>query len=126
MIIYVHSKYREIQNANRAGYEDLAALTIGAEKNPLEPYSDARDTVNINSEALNGKALLDSVNGMYDEFRSEASRYHDSIMGNWQAGTGRNNAESVFEEFMQSADKYKQILQDVSDSIADAIKNYQM
>ena len=30
------------------------------------------------------------------------------------------------EEFMQSADKYKQILQDVSDSIADAIKNYQM
>jgi len=123
---FVASKYREIQNANRAGYEDLAVITIGGEKNPLEPYSDARDTININSEALNGKSLLDSVNGMYDEFKSEASRYHDSIMGNWQAGTGRNNAEAAFEEFMQSADKYKQILADVSDSIADAIKNYQM
>jgi len=122
----VAAKYREIQNANRAGYEDLAALTIGAEKVAIEPYSDPRDTINITSEALNGKALLDSVNGMYDDFKAEASRYHDSIMGNWQAGTGRNNAEAAFDEFMQSADKYKGILMDVSDSIADAIKNYQM
>jgi hypothetical protein len=47
-------------------------------------------------------------------------------MANWQAGTGRNNAEAAFEEFMQSADKYKSILADVSDSITEAIKNYQM
>ena len=123
---FVASKYREIQNANRAGYEDLPVLTIGAEKTALESYSDPRDTISINDEALAGKSLLDSVNGMYDDFKTDASHSHDAIMSNWQAGTGRNNAEAAFEEFMNSADKYKTILQEVSDSIADAIKNYQM
>ena len=55
---FVASKYREIQNANRAGYEDLAVLTVGSEKTAMEPYSDPRDTININSDALNGKNLL--------------------------------------------------------------------
>ena len=123
---FVASKYREIQNANRAGYEDLPVLTIGAEKTALESYSDPRDTISINDEALAGKSLLDSVNGMYDDFKTDASHSHDAIMSNWQAGTGRNNAEAAFEKFMNSADKYKTILQEVSDSIADAIKNYQM
>lgn len=123
---FVASKYREIQNANRAGYEDLPVITISAEKNPKEPYSDDRDTININSDALVGKNLLDNVNKMYEDFKSEANRYHDAIMSNWQQGTGRNNAEAAFEDFMKSADKYKSILQDVSDSIAEALKNYQM
>ena len=123
---FVASKYREIQNANRAGYEDLAVLTISEEKAPKDPYSDDRDTININSDALIGKNLLETANGMFDDFKVEANRYHDAIMGNWQQGTGRNNAEAAFEDFMQSADKYKSILMDVSSSIADALKNYQM
>ena len=123
---FVASKYRDIQKANRAGLEDLQVLNISEEKVPLEAYSDGRDTININEEALNGKALLDSVNGMYDDFKSAANQSHESIMANWQAGTGRNNAEAAFEEFMKSADTYKNILADVSDSIAEAIKNYQM
>ena len=98
---FVASKYREIQNANRAGYEDLPVLTIGAEKTALESYSDPRDTISINDEALAGKSLLDSVNGMYDDFKTDASHSHDAIMSNWQAGTGRNNAEAAFEEVFE-------------------------
>ena len=47
-------------------------------------------------------------------------------MDNWTAGIGRNNADSAFNDFMSNADKYKQILTDVSESIATALKNYRM
>ena len=123
---FVASKYREIQNANRAGYEELQAINIAGEKAAKEAYSDDRDTININSNAMNGKTLLDTVTTMYDEFKTETEHYHDTIMSNWQEGTGRNNAETAFEEFKDNADKYKEILAEVSNSIADALKNYQM
>ena len=75
---------------------------------------------------MNGKVVLDNVNDKYEEFKSDVSRHYDAIMGNWQVGTGRNNAENAFSEFMANSNKYKEVLEDVSNSITDALKNYQM
>ncbi len=122
---FVASKYREIQNANRAGLQDLSAISVTGEKSPLEPYSDSRDTINITADALGAKTLLDTVNAMYDEFKTEVARHYDEIMNNWQQGTGRQNADSAFSEFMESSAKYKEILENVSNSIAEALRNYQ-
>lgn len=122
----IASGYREIQNANRANLENLAPLTIENEVIPMEPYQDSRDTIQVTSDAMNGKNLLDGVNTSYEEFKTDVVRYYESIMGNWQAGFGRSNAENAFSEFINNADKYKSILEDVSRSIAEAIKNYTM
>ena len=122
----IASKYREIQNANRANLGNLQVITIEGEKNPIEPYSDERDTINITPEAMNGKVALDNVNDRYEEFKSEVNRYYDAIMGNWQVGAGRENAENAFAEFMTNSNKYKEILEAVSNSITDALKNYQI
>lgn len=122
----VASKYREIQNANRAALESLPPIVVEGEKTPMEPYSDERDTINITGDAMNGKVVLDNVNDKYEEFKSDVSRHYDAIMGNWQVGTGRNNAENAFSEFMANSNKYKEVLEDVSNSITDALKNYQM
>ena len=122
---YVASKYREIQNANRAGLQALEPVTVGGEKTKMDPYVDDRDTINITSDAEQGKMLLDTVNNMYDEFAAEVNRYYSNIMSNWQMGTGRDNAESAFEEFIEGSKKYKAILEGVSQSITEALRNYQ-
>ena len=122
---FVASKYREIQNANRAGLQALEPVTIGAEKTAMDPYVDDRDTINITSDAEQGKVLLDTVNNMYDEFAAEVNRYYSNIMSNWQMGTDRDNAESAFEEFIEGSKKYKAILEGVSQSITEALRNYQ-
>ena len=122
----IASSYREIQNANRANLENLAPLIIEGEKAPMASYQDTRDTVEISQEAMNGKTLLDNVNTSYEEFKSDVTRYYEAIMNNWQAGFGRSNAESAFGEFITNADKYKNVLNEVSQSITDAIKNYTM
>ncbi len=122
---FVAAKYREIQNANRAGLQDLSAVNISGEKSQMEPYSDSRDTINITSDALGAKTLLDTVNSMFDEFKTEVNRHYEEIMSNWQQGTGRQNADSAFNEFMESSTKYKEILENVSNSIAEALRNYQ-
>ena len=59
---FVASKYREIKNANRAGLQELSAVSVTGEKSPLEPYSDNRDTINITGDALQAKTELDAVN----------------------------------------------------------------
>ena len=122
---FVASKYREIKNANRAGLQELSAVSVTGEKSPLEPYSDNRDTINITGDALQAKTELDAVNANYEEFKSEVGRHYDQIMNNWQQGTGRQNADSAFNEFMESSAKYKEILENVSNSIAEALRNYQ-
>ena len=114
----VATKYREIQNANRSNMETLVPL--------MEPYTDNRDTISITAEAMNGKNMLDNVTNMYDEFKSEVNRYYQAIMGNWQAGPKRDEAVGAFDEFMASSSKYQQILEEVSQSITDAIANYMM
>lgn len=120
----VASRYREIQNANRANLETLAPLTSEGEKFPMENYVDNRDTINITSEAMNGKNILDGVNNQFEDFKNEVRKLYDNIMNNWQVGTGRERTASAFSEFMSSSDKYKEILREVSQSIADALKNY--
>lgn len=122
----VASGYREIQNANRANFESLAPITTDGDKPDMSPYQDDRDTINITTEAINGKALLDSVNNAYEEFKSDVNRHYQAIMENWKAGFGRDDAEVAFNDFMNNANKYKSILEDVSRSITDAIRNYKM
>ena len=122
----VASGYREIQNANRANLENLPPLVIEGEKSPMSPYQDDRDTINITAEAMNGKTLLDNVNNAYEEFKSDVNRHYQAIMDNWKAGFGRENAEAAFNDFMNNANKYKTILEDVSRSLTDAIRNYKM
>lgn len=122
----VASNYREIQNANRANLETLAPITSEGEKLVMEPYEDNRDTINITAEAVSGKHLLDSVNEQYDDFKESVNRCYNAIMDNWQAGPNRDKAQTAFGEFMTSSNKYKEILQDVSQSITDALKNYSM
>ena len=122
----VASGYREIQNANRANFESLSPLMIDKEVATIAPYQDNRDTINITQEAMNGKTLLDEVNTSYEEFKDSVNRHYQAIMDNWQAGVGRSDAEGAFQEFMTNATKYHTTLEEVSQSITDAIKNYNM
>lgn len=121
----VASKYRDIQVAGRADLSVLTPITIDTERILLEPYEDRRDTINITNEATNGKAILDAINNQYDDFKSDARKYYDLIMENWQSGIGRNSAEETFSEFMLNADRYKSKLEEVSISLANALRNYQ-
>ena len=117
-------KYREIQNVNRANLEALSPIAIET-KNFTESYSDARDTINITPEANNGKNRIDAANNAIEGFINDVRKYYDMIMSNWQVGTGREKAESAFSEFMSKSNKYKETLAAVSQSITDALKNYQ-
>lgn len=119
----IASNYREIQNANGAGLEAFGPIACEA-MSTLAAYSDNRDTVSINQEANNGKAKIDNATNTIDEFISKARSSYDAIINNWTAGSGRDNAISVFEQFFNTANQYKQTLSQVSQSIAAAIQNY--
>lgn len=119
----VASNYREIQNANGAGLESLPPLTAD-EIVTIPSYSDDRDTINITSEANNGKTMIDNANQSIDGFISNVQNVYDSIMGNWQTGTGREQAQSAFEEFLSNSQSYKGKLSEASESISTAIANY--
>jgi hypothetical protein len=45
-------------------------------------------------------------------------------MDNWTAGTGRDGAQTAFDEFVANVKNYKNILTDTSDHVAAALKNY--
>ncbi len=117
--------YREIQNANRANFSDLAPLAVSMQ-NPAEYHTDERDTISITPEANQGKTKLDSARNLLDNFINDVRRKYDDIMINWQSGTGRNQAQEAFEDFMDKTKNYKQILEEVSGSIATALQNYTM
>ena len=56
----IASNYRNIQNANGAGLEELGVLNL-EERAKTGDYSDTRDTVSITEEANQGKAKEDVV-----------------------------------------------------------------
>ena len=118
--------YRGIQRLNSANIDALSPITIENTKVPMEAYVDTRDTIDITSEAVNGKSKLDTVNDAYDSFKNAVNSYYNAIMENWLVGPGRNNCEGAFNEFMANANKYKQTLEDVSQSIGTALSNYQL
>ncbi len=120
----IAANYREIQNANGAGLEQLGALNCDP-RFKTEDYTDNRDTVNITQEANNGKQKVDAANDAMDGFVSEVKKYYGQIMDNWTAGTGREKAQEAFDNFLNNSAKYKEILNNVSGSISQAIKNYQ-
>lgn len=119
----IASNYREIQNANGAGLETLSVINCDT-KTVMEDYSDTRDTINITPEANNGKAKIDAANNSMDGFISEVSKYYNSIMENWTVGTGRDNAVQAFDSFIANSNQYKEVLSEVSTSIATALQNY--
>lgn len=119
----IASNYRDIQNANGAGLETLSVINCDT-KTVMEDYSDTRDTINITPEANNGKAKIDAANNSMDGFISEVSKYYNSIMENWTVGTGRDNAVQAFDSFIANSNQYKEILSQVSASIATALQNY--
>ena len=122
----VASRYREIQNANRANLETIVPVTVKEDIALIEPYNDTRDSINIRPEANNAKATLDRVTSMYEDFHNSVNEAYNKIMNNWQEGPGRENSAKAFSDFMASSNKYKETLQEVSQSIANALKNYAM
>ena len=122
----VAADYYELLRLNGASVPSAAPVSIDGEKPEMPEYEDIRDTIDITTEAVNGKSLLDSVIDQYDSFASAAFSYHDQIMGEWLKGPDREKTEGLFEEFRSNAEKYKKILAEVSESINTALKNYKM
>ena len=119
----IASNYRNIQNANGAGLEELGVLSC-EERAKTEDYSDTRDTVSITEEANQGKAKIDAANDAMDGFIGDVKKYYGQIMDNWTNGTGREKATEAFDTFLANSAKYKETLNNVSNSITQAIKNY--
>ena len=122
----IASDYRAIQRANGAQLEDLAPIIECAPDALMGEYSDTRDTVSITPDAVNGKARIDAANNAMDGFISEIRRYFNEIMENWMQGPKRDEANQAFEEFIAGSSKYKELLNEVSQSIATALQNYGM
>ncbi len=116
-------RYREIQMANGARMDSLQVLNTEP-KTALDDYFDNADTIDINPEAEVGKAYIDRANAALDGFEALVRAKHNEIMGNWLAGTGRNEAENAFESYMSNVKKYKETLSEVSDNITNALNNY--
>ena len=119
----IASNYRNIQNANGAGLEELGVLSC-EERARTEDYSDTRDTVSITDEANQGKAKVDAANDAMDGFIGDVKKYYGQIMDNWTNGTGRDQATEAFDTFLANSAKYKETLNNVSNSITQALKNY--
>ena len=93
----IAADYRDVQNANGAGLNTLSALS-GDSKSLLQDYSDNTDTVNITSEANEGKIKIDAANNAIDEFISESKKYYNNIMQNWISGPQREEIVTGFEK----------------------------
>ena len=123
-ILSVASNYRRIQLENGAHFGELQALNVN-EKVDLPDHVDTADTIDINPEADLGRSLVDNVRDSIDNFILDSKKIKDDILGNWQVGTGRNNADDAFEKFEGNAKKNKDKLLDVSSNITKALQNYQ-
>lgn len=122
----IAADYRAIQRANGAQLEELSKIAESAPEVFMGEYSDSRDTVSITPEAVNGKARVDAANNAMDGFINEVRRYFNEIMENWTQGPKRDEANQAFEEFVAGSSKYKELLNEVSTSIATALQNYGM
>lgn len=120
----VASNYRRIQLENGAPLGELQALNV-SEKTEKESYADNADKIDINPEADNGRKLVDEVRDAIDGFIIDSKKTKDDILGNWQIGTGRNDADEAFNKFESNAKKNKDKLLDVSTNITRALQNYQ-
>lgn len=115
--------YREIQNSNGAGLDDLSLLSFEA-KTFLSEYSDTADTIDINAEVNTGKNYIDNANSSIDTFLSNVRTKYTEIMDNWTEGPGRDTATEAFQTFMNNVGNYKQVLSDASNNITVALQNY--
>ncbi len=123
----IASDYRSIQRANGANnLEELMVLRDEAPDAMMAEYSDRRDTVNITQDAVNGKNKIDAANAAMDGFLTEVKKYYNDIMRNWTMGSRREEAQQAFEEFIDKAPIYKNLLAEVSQSITTALQNYGM
>ena len=121
----IAASYREIQNSNGAGLDTLTPVA-NETRTTIPDYSDNRDTINISPEAANGNAKITSANNAIDNFISDVTKKFDSIMNNWTMGPGRDEFQSEFNSFVNSANQYEELLKQASTSITTAIKNYGM
>lgn len=119
----VATYYREIQNANGAGLEDLTTLNFET-KTKLGDYTDTNDTIDINPSAETGKSKIDKVNSSIDSFASMVRSKYDELMQNWTSGTGRDSAQEAFDSFLSNVNRYKEVLSEVSSNITKALQNY--
>ena len=120
----VAAHYREIQINNQATFLPTLEGLTSVEKNKMEDYEDTADTIDINPEAEQGKKDIESVVGAIDTFINNVEKGHKAILDNWTQGTGRDQADESFTEFINNANVYKKELTDVATSIANALKNY--
>lgn len=117
------ARYREIQLANGAPLQGLEPLTA-TDSTRLDDYSDTADTIDINPAAETGRNCIDNVVAVIDNFIQSVQTKYNEIMSNWKVGTGRDQARESFEEFLKNAEVYKKTLNEVSQSISSALKNY--
>lgn len=121
----VASDYRQIQNANAAGLEELNVLAYEL-KTVLPDYTDVADTIDINPEANGGRTNIDNANNSMDAFVGYVKLMYGKLMDNWQEGPGRDAADQAYNEFVNHANEYKETLSDVSRNIATALSNYSL
>lgn len=119
----VAEKYRNIQIANLANLDSFNALSYTAFQRESD-YSDQKDTINISNEAEEGKKRIDTANQEISVFIENINKLYNRIMDNWTVGTGRDSAQEAFNNFMQQSKVYREDLNDVSNSITTALKNY--
>ena len=122
----VAANYREIQNSNGAGLEQISALTAET-KTVMGDYSDDRDTIDIKPDVSSGQAKVNNAKTEMDLFIPKVRDAYNRIMENWTEGEeSRNQAKEAFETFLTNVDTYKEVLAQASNSIDTAIKNYKM
>ena len=122
----VAANYREIQNSNGAGLEQISALTSEV-KTTMGDYSDDRDTIDIKPDVSSGQAKVNNAKTEMDLFIPKVRDAYNRIMENWTEGDdSRNQAKEAFETFLTNVDTYKEVLAQASNSIDTAIKNYKM
>ena len=121
----IAASYREIQNMSGSNLPELEKLDV-SEKQPLQEYSDNRDTINISEDAKVGKESVDTANSNLDIFIDSAQKYYGRIMDNWAMGPGKQDAEDAFNEFLNESFKYKELLNNASLEITKSLKNYNL
>lgn len=122
----VAANYREIQNSNGAGLEQISALTAET-KTVMGDYSDDRDTIDIKPDVSSGQTKVNNAKTEMDLFIPKVRDAYNRIMENWTEGDeSRNQAKEAFETFLTNVDTYKEVLAQASNSIDTAIKNYKM
>lgn len=121
----ISANYRAIQKANGANQLEELAVIREEQPDPIMPeYSDTRDTISIQPGAVQGKERIDAANNAIDGFISNSQKVFDEIMQNWTAGPRREEAKQVFEEFIANSKRYKEMLNETSESIKTSLRNY--